>query len=231
MVTLEAKNLTHLVHPNYVVTGADLDKTQGKFMYKMIKDNFHQHEPNWWVRGTTRTRTFAQFEKKHVSSTMTWLPHQFPQMQCLFFVDVKFRKCNWNKSQGEFVTHYKPQIIKFNKIAPDSTILDTQAVCMLQNVLSGIPTRPPVLNQHCQASKTSGQNLRISLDDYVSLLWEQAQVHNNTNTRTHSSSQCTAACYPWSCKRGDMEFGANVHEGDVQWWPGTQSCWHFGSKC
>jgi len=46
MVTLEAKNLTHLVHPNYVVTGADLDKTQGKFMYKMIKDNFHQHEPN-----------------------------------------------------------------------------------------------------------------------------------------------------------------------------------------
>jgi len=52
---------------------------------------------------------------------------------------VGLHLCNWNKPQGEFVVHCQNQANEFNEICPEAKISDTQAIRMLQNLLSSAP--------------------------------------------------------------------------------------------
>jgi len=83
---------------------------------------------------------------------------------------------------------------------------------MLHNVVSGTPNLAPVLNQHRQARKAAGSTIDISFDKYCALLSEEAQAHDNANTRAKSSYQRMANVH--DLIEDDMEHEANVHEAD-----------------
>jgi len=168
MITLEAQNLTHLVEKNQVIHDADLDEALRKFMCKAMKDDFLHPKAKTLV-------------KKHANGKDTRL---IREEACQFYdgsittsidvdvilvhlADVRFRKANWNRRQGESVNRCKTQKNKFNKIAPDSKIANPQAARMLQNVVSGTPSLAPALNQCRQARKAAGNTTGISFDQCV----------------------------------------------------------------
>jgi len=126
--------------------------------------------------------------------------------------DVEPHKANWNRGQSEFVNHCKIQKNKLNKIARESMISDPHAVRMSHNVVSGTPNLAPALNQHRQARKAAGSMINISFDKCCALLSEQAQAHDNANTRAKSSCRRTADVH--DLIEDKMECEANVHKAD-----------------
>jgi len=97
---------------------------------------------------------------------------------------------------------------------PDLKIADAQAVRMLQNVLSGMPNLTPVLNLNCQARKTGGQTTCLSLGERVTLLAQQAQVHNNANTHAHNGCHRSATNHDLFAEGQEHETNVHKFDGD-----------------
>jgi len=214
LIALEAQNLAHLVEKNPVmIHDDDLDKTQRKFLFKAMKDNFLHHEAKSIVKkhaADKDTRRIWEELCEFCDSSITTAMHADVLMTHL--ADVKLHKANWNRGQGEFVNHCKIQKNKFNEIAPDSQMSDPHAAQMLHNVVSGTPNLAPVLNECRQARKAAGSAINISFNECCTLLSEQAQAHDNANTRTKSSCRRTANVH--DLVEDDMECEANVHEAN-----------------
>ena len=89
---------------------------------------------------------------------------------------------------------------------------------MLQNVVSGTPNLANVLNLYHQTRKAAGQSIQISLDEYVALLFQQAQAYDNAKLRV-GPSHCRSASAHDLIKEG-QECETNAHdfdeEGDIE---------------
>jgi len=68
-------------------------------------------------------------------------------------------------------------------MCPDSTINDMQAVRMLQNLIANVPNLVNVLILYRQTKAAAGLSDKISLRQFVTLLSQQAQVHDNGRIR------------------------------------------------
>jgi len=213
LVTLEAQSLTHLVEKNPTIHDDDLDKAQRKFLFKAMKDNFLHHEAKSIVKKCTADKD----TRKVWEELCDFCDSSIAAAMCAdalmaHLADVKPHKANWNRGQGEFVDHCKIQKNKFDEIAPDSQTSDPHAARMLHNVVSGTPNLAPVLNQRRQARKAAGSTINISFDERCALSSEQAQAHDNANTRAKSSCRRTANVH--DLIQDDMEHEANVHEAN-----------------
>ena len=212
MVTLEAQNLTHLVDPNYMITDVDLDQAQSKFLYKVMKDNILHHEAKAILKKHKKTKDIRTIWKEMCSFYDDSVVTSMTADQILgYLADVKLHKANWTKTQAEFVTHWRGLVNKLNEIAPDSEIRDPQAVRMLQNVLNGTPNLSQVLNQYRQARKAAGRDISITLDNYVSLLTEQADIYDAANQRTRSSYRRSAAVHEFDEEEDEAGYEVNNH--------------------
>ena len=211
-MTLEAQNLTHLVDPNYMITDVDLDQAQSNFLYKVMKDNILHHEAKAILKRHKKTKDIRTIWKEMCSFYDDSVVTSMTADQILgYLADVKLHKANWTKTQAKFVTHWRGLVNKLNEIAPDSEIRDPQAVRMLQNVLNGMPNLSQVLNQYRQARKAAGKNITITLDDYVSLLTEQADIYDAANQRTRSSYRRSAAVHEFDEEEDEAEYEVNNH--------------------
>ena len=212
IVTLEAQNLTHLIDEKFSITDPDLDEAQSKFMYKVMKDNLLHHEAKRIIKKYKFNKNIRQIWKeicKYYDDSIT--TSMSADVVLAYLSGVKLDKANWNKGQAEFVTHYRSQILKLNEIAPDSHISDAQGVRMLANVVNGTPNLAPVLNQYRQARKAAGKDISISLDDYVSLLSEQAEIYDNANTRSRSTYRRSANVHAFDDDDEEEGYEVNNH--------------------
>jgi len=91
-------------------------------------------------------------------------------------------------------------------------ISDPHAVRMSHNVVSGTPNLAPALGQHRQARKAAGLTINISFDECCALLSEQAQAHDNANTR--AKSRCRRKADVRDLIEDKMECEATVHKAD-----------------
>jgi len=188
LVTLEVQNLTHLVEKNPMVHDDDLDNAQRKFLFKVMKDDFSHHEAKSIVKKRTKdkdTRSIweelCEFRDRSIAAAMC------ADILMRHLADVELHKANWNRGQGKFVNHCKVQKNTFDEIAPDSQMSDPHAARMLHNVVSGTPNLAPALDQCRQARKAAGSSICVSFDEHCTPPSEQAQAHDNANTRTKSS--------------------------------------------
>ena len=212
IVTLESQNLTHLIDEKFSITDPDLDEAQSKFMYKVMKDNLLHHEAKRIIKKYKFNKNIRQIWKeicKYYDDSIT--TSMSADVLLAYVSGVKLHSANWNKGQGEFVTHYRGQILKLNEIAPDSHISDAQGVRMLANVVNGTPNLAPVLNQYRQARKAAGRDISISLDDYVSLLSEQAEIYDNANTRSRSTYRRSANVHAFDDDDEEEGYEVNNH--------------------
>jgi len=180
MITLEAQNLTHLVDPSYVVIDVDLHKAQQKFLYKVLRDNMLHHEAKLIIKFHSKTKDTALIWQKicktydgSISTSMNgdailgWL------------TSSRLDDGRWSRPQGEYVTFYADKIDNFNEMCPDSRINDMQGVRMLQNLIANVPNLANVLILYCQTKTSAGLSDKITLRQFVALLAQQAQVHDN----------------------------------------------------
>jgi len=208
MITLEAQNLTHLVDPNHIVVDEDLHKAQQKYLYKVFRDNFLHHEAKSIVKFHSKTKDAALIWQKirktydeSISTSMNgeailgWLTGN------------RLDNCNWNQTQGEYVTLYTDKIDKFNEMCPDSKINDMQAIRMLQNLVANVPNLANVLNLYRQTKTSTGQSDKITLQEYVALLAQEAQVFDNAKI-------CTGRNYRWSAATHELDYEINAHDFD-----------------
>jgi len=208
MITLEAQNLTHLVDTSCTAIDSDLDKEQQKHLRKVMRDALLHHEAKSIVKfhaKTKDTRVIWEETCKTYDESVSTLMNGDAIMGWL--ASVKLDTCNWNRPQGKFFTFYADKIDKFNEMCPDSCVNDDQAVHMLQNVATNVPNLANVLNLYSQTKKAVGQSICISPRDHVSLLAQQAQVYDNTKTRTDHNYCRSAAAH-------EFDYETNAHDFD-----------------
>ena len=199
-ITCDSQNMSHLIDPHHKVTDPDLDLAQRKFLYKTFRDRFLHHEAKRIVQAHAvdkDTRAIWSEVKGHYDSSIT--TSMAADSTLNFLTGVQLHSANWNKGQGEFLTHYALTVQRFNEQAPGSALNNDQSVRMLQNTISGTPNLAHVLVNYRQAMRAAGKSEEIRFDDFVALLSEPAQVYDNANNRT----------------RGSLRRRANNHEIDV----------------
>ena len=205
VIALEAQNLTHLVDKSHTVVDPDLDKAQQKHLCKVMEDRLLHHEAKSIVKFHAKTKDncviWEKTCKTHDESISTLMNGD---AIVGWLASVKLEACNQNQSQGKFVTFHADKIDKFNEMCPDSHISDDQAVCMLQNVVAGVPNLANILNLHRQTRKAAGQSIKISLRECAALLVQQAQVCDNAKTCAGRNCRQSAAAHELDCE-------TNVH--------------------
>jgi len=206
IITATSQNLQHLIDPTYVVHDADLYKAQCAFLYKVMMDQFIHHEAKQIVKRHKETKDTAaiwtemcEFYDNSIAASM------MADQIMANLTGTKMDKVNWNKGQGEHITHYVKEARKFNQLAPDSYMNDAQIVRMLQNYVSNTPNLSQVLYTYKQTRRAAGKDDSISLDDYAALLSQQAQVYDNANTRSRSSLRRNASTHDSQPNEGDYE--------------------------
>jgi len=113
----------------------------------------------------------------------------------------------WNRTQGEYITFYADKIDKFNEMCPDLEINDMQGVRMLQNLIANVPNLANVLILYRQTKTSAGLPDKITLRQFVSLLAQQAQVHDNERIHTGHSYHQSAATH-------ELDYEINAHDFD-----------------
>ena len=211
-ITLDSQNLSHLIDEGYVPTDIDVDKAQQKFLYKVMLDNFVHHEAKAIVKKHIDDKDTRQIWKEIMAFYDDSITTSInADMVLNYLTSVRLKTANWNKSHGEFVAHFANQIIKYNQMAPDDALSNSQKVRMLQNVVSGVPHLANVLNTYRQARRAAGRTIEIDFDTYVSMLSDQAQVYDNANTTSRNSYRRTANVHDVEGDEG-YTFDANVHD-------------------
>ena len=208
LVTLEAQNLTHLIDPKHSIVDAELNEAQRKFLYTAMKDSFLHHEAKSIIKFHSKdkdTRTIWEKICKTYDESIATSMNGDAIMAWL--TSVKLDTCNSSQTYGEFVTFYQTQVLKFNKMRPDSHISEEQAVRMLQNVRANTPSLGNVLNLYRQTKKAAGQPITITLREYVALLAQQAQVVDSAKIRTGRNNRRSAAIH-------ETEYESNAHDFD-----------------
>ena len=103
-------------------------------------------------------------------------------------------------------------------MCPDSKINDMQAVCMLQNLVANVPNLANVLNLYRQTKTSAGQSDKITLQEYVALLAQQAQVFDNVKIRTGSNYCRSAATHELDYEINAHDFDQDEEDLDVKEW-------------
>ena len=192
-VALKSQNLQHLTDGTFVVVDKDLDDAQRQFLYKVMRDNFLHHEAKKILKEHKDDKDTRAIWKEvceyYDGSVNTQMVADSLMSYCS---SVRFNTSNWTRTQGEFITHWHTQFLKYNEIAPDAVMNDAQGVRMLQNTFHGTPNLAHVLQQWRQARAAAGAPTTINLDTYVSLLGVQADIHDSANNKTRGSYRRTA---------------------------------------
>ena len=184
VITLEAKHLAHLINPNCVVTDVDLHKAQQSFLCKVLRDDVPHQEAKSIVKSHSKTKDTAliwQPSCETYDKSMSTSSNGDAILMWLTSTGLDDGK--WVRPQGEFITFYEDKVKKFNEMCPDSTINDMQAVRMLQNLIANVPNLVNVLILYRQTKAAAGLSDKISLRQFVTLLSQQAQVHDNGRIR------------------------------------------------
>src|SRR5512145_886156 len=106
------------------------------------------------------------------------------QLISTYLTSTRFHLLNWKGSQANFILHYAEQACVYNKISSEEPVTDKQLITFLNNCLGGTPNLSQVLTLHRTAQTAAGVTKELKFPDYVSLLLEQAQVHDSGNTNT-----------------------------------------------
>jgi len=206
MITLEAQNLTHLVNPSYVVVDVDLHKVQQKFLYKALRDNMLHHKAKLIVKFHSKTKDTALIWQKTCKTYDESISTSMNGDAILgWLTSSRLDDGRWNRTQGEYVTFYADKIDKFNKMCPDSKINDMQGVRMLQNLIANVPNLANVLILYRQTKTSAGQSDKITLRQFVTLLAQQAQVHDDDKIRTGRNYRRSAATH-------ELDYEINAHD-------------------
>jgi len=208
VIALEAQNLAHLDDPSYVVTDVDLYKAQQSFLCKALRDDVMHHEAKLIVKSHSKTKDTAliwqlmcETHDKSMSTSLNgdavlgWL------------TSAGLDDGKWNRSQGECITFCKDKINKFNKMCPDLEINDMQRVRMLQNLIANVPNLANVLILCRQTRASAGPPDKITPRQFVALLSQQAQVHDNG--RICSGRNCRR-----SAANHELDYEINAHDVD-----------------
>jgi len=86
-------------------------------------------------------------------------------------------------------------------MCPNFCLNDEQAIRMLQSMVGGTPNLVQVLNLCHQTKKAAGQSIKISLNEHVALLAQQAQVHDNVKTHICCDCRRSAAAHDLTTDR------------------------------
>jgi len=208
VITLEAQNLTHLVDTSCVVTDADLHKAQQSFLCKVLRDNMPHHEAKSIVKSHSKTKDVAliwQLTCETCDESMSTSLNGDALLSWL--TSSRLDDGKWNRTQGEHLTFCEDKVNKFNEMCPDSKINDMQGVRMLQNSIANVPTlaNVPILCHQTKAS--AGLSDRTTLCQFVALLAQQAQVHDNG--RICSGRNCHR-----SAANHELDYEINAHDVD-----------------
>ena len=106
------------------------------------------------------------------------------QLISTYLTSTRFHLLNWKGSQANFILHYAEQARVYNEISSEEPFTDKQLITFLNSCLAGTPNLSQVLTLHRTAQTAAGVTKELKFPDYVSLLLEQAQVHDAGNTNT-----------------------------------------------
>ena len=214
ITTLKAQNMYDVIDEHHIVADADTDKAKMQFFYKILLDNFLHPQAKLIIRShkedkNTRLiwKELCEYYDDSITTSMT------ADSLSAYLTSVRLDTANWTKGQVAFLSHYSLTMEKYNEMSPDARFSDTHKVRLLQNVVANVPNLASVLQLQRQALKAAGKKaVDITFDEYVTLLTDQAQVYDNSNTRTRGSYRRSAKTHDVQFDDSDDEYEANVHE-------------------
>jgi len=208
VIALESQNLTHLVDPSCVVVDEDLHQAQQKFPHKVLRDDMLHHEAKSVVTSHAKTKDNALIWQKTCKTYDKSMSISVNGDAVLgWLTGVRLDDGKWNQSQGECITFYEDKINKFNEMCPDSEINDMQGVTMLQNSIANVPNLANVLILYRQTRTSAGLPDKITLRQFVALLSQQAQVHDNGRISSGRNCRRNAANH-------ELDYEINAHDFD-----------------
>jgi len=179
-----------------------------KYLYKVFRDNILHHEAKLIVKFHSKTKDTALIWQKICKTYDKSISTSMNGDAILgWLTSSRLGDGRWNRTQGEYVTLYADKIDKLNDMCPASKTNCMQGVRMLQNTIANVPNLASVLILYRQTKTSAVQSDKITLCQFVALLAQQAQVHDNAKIRTGRNYRRSAATH-------ELDYEINAHDFD-----------------
>ena len=97
LVTLDAQNLNHLINSGYVVIDLELDGVQQKYLYKVFKDNFLEHQAKVIIKKHAKDKDTRAIWKELCELYDDSITTSMSADAILAWLSsCKFKDANWN---------------------------------------------------------------------------------------------------------------------------------------
>lgn len=220
--TLESHSLSHLVDESHVISDPDLDQAQRGWLYSVIQTAFKAPMAKTIVTkhiATKDTRAIWKEICEYYDSSMTSVLRS--QQISSYLTSTRYHKLQWKGTQANFILHWVEQARIYNEVSTDK-FTENQMVTFLNSCLSGTPNLSQVLTLHRTAKQAAGIKDAIKFPEYVTLLLDQAQVHDAGNTEsTNSRSRQSVNTHEYifednTSPSADYQiYQANVHDHET----------------
>ena len=186
METLEAQSIEHLVDEGHTPTDNELDESQRKWLFKVMKDKFTAPSAKTIVldhAATKDTRAIWKDMTELYAGSIT--TDMRAQTISTYLSSNRLADGQWRGTYTNWIYHWKEQARTYNEISPD-TYSDGQMKRMLRSGVTGVPQLQAVWTNHQQTVKSAGGTRYWTFEEYVTALSEQAKIMDAGNVRTRN---------------------------------------------